>query len=34
MYKVLIQGNDYTSYQYVETKTFCVIDNIPKTPVS
>lgn len=33
MYKVLIQGNDYTSYQYVETKTFCVIDNIPKTPL-
>ena len=33
MYKVLIQGNDYASYQYVETKTFRVIDTIPKTPL-
>lgn len=33
MFKVLLQNRDNTSYQYVETKTFCIIENIPKTPL-
>ena len=34
MFKVLLQNRDNTSYQYVETKTFCIIegrDNIGGT---
>lgn len=33
MYKFLIKGSDYTCYEYVETKTFHLIKNIPKTPL-